>query len=46
MVYIGNTLLEVVSRKGVVNQAVTFSRSKSGQEVAGMGRDSSVVSHT
>ena len=32
MVYIGNTLLEVVSRKGVVNQAVTFSRSKSGKQ--------------
>ena len=46
MVYIGNTLLEVVSSKGVVNQDVTFSRSKSGQEVAGIGRDSSVVSHT
>ena len=46
MVYIGNTLLEVVSSKGVVNQDVTFSRRKSGQDVAGIGRDSSVVSHT
>ena len=46
MVCIGNTLLKVVSSKGVVNQDVTFSRSKSGQEVAGIGRDASVVSHT
>ena len=46
MVYIGNTLLEVVSSKGVVNQHVTFSRSKSGQEVAGIGRELSVVNHT
>ena len=46
MLYIGNMLLDVVSSKGVVNQDVTVSRSKSGQEVAGIGRDSSVVNRT
>ena len=46
MVFIGDTMLEVVSSKGVVNQHVTFSRSKSWQAVAGIGRDPSVVSRT
>ena len=46
MLYIGNMLLDVVSSKGVVSQTVIFSRSKSWHEVAGIGRDPSVVSRT
>ena len=46
MLYMGNMLLDVVSSKGVVNQNEIFSRSKSWHEVAGIGRDPSVVSRT